>query len=149
MAASRKLPPRAELRRLYVQQNLSLAQIAQRYGTAVVTVRHTLARDARRDGVTWPLKARGAGHWRNRKSAAIHTGRDECRNILVAAEIREAMESFELSQTAFAALAEISQAQVSRILSTSATGYCRRTTAQKVERTVRDLEKRASRRRAA
>ncbi len=140
MPAHRKLPPRAELRRLYVQQNLSFSQIAARYGTAVDTVRHTLERDARSDGIGWPLKARGRGHWLNRKVAAIHAGRDEVRNILVAAEIREALASFKLSQTAFAKRAGISQPQVSRILSASS-GYCRRDTAQRVERAIRELER--------
>lgn len=142
---NRKLPPPATLRRLYVDQNLSLAAIAKEYGVKPVGVRHTLERDARRDGVPWPLKSRGKGpSGRAKKIAAMRVARDEVRSIMVAAEIREAMAKFGLSQTKIAPHLGIGQPLVSQILLSGKDGYCLRTTAQKVERGIRRLEHRAA-----
>lgn len=143
MSYPRKLPDRKMLRRLYVQENRSLGWIAKQYGVRESTARHTLRRDAERDGIGWPLKRGGKQEWLPRKVQAIHRGRDEVRNVLIAAEIREALEAFGLSQTRFARISGVSQSQISRILAAEH-AWARRTTAQKVERAIVGLERRAA-----
>lgn len=50
------LPPAAELRRIYLAGNLSLDQLAKKYGTRRNSVYNKLRRHAQANDLSWPLK---------------------------------------------------------------------------------------------
>lgn len=140
MPAHRKLPPRRELRKLYLDQNMSLQQIADRYGVFDHrTVLRTIKRDAKRDGLTWPLKQGGAGSWARRKSEAIRAGRDEVKTLLVAAEIRESG----LSHSELERRSGVSQTQISAIVK-GEYEWMRRTNAEKIMAAIERHERSAA-----
>lgn len=144
MPAHRRLPPRAELRRLYVGKNMSVQQLADTYGVGYRAVLDTMRRDALLDGVAWPLKGVGTGTHLPRKVVAIRRGRDEVKATLVAMEIRECLQSYGVSQHRLASMVEgLHQGTLSRI-TTGEVEWVRRSTAEAVQRAVTSVETRAA-----
>jgi transposase len=110
-----KLPDWHTLRRLYVQQDLSLTQIGQRYGVPAKTVYNNMSRRAKKHGYPWPLKQPVEG-WQRRQTAKIAQARwDSVSTVLLRAELRECSERFGVTFVELAARAGMSRQQIHAI----------------------------------
>lgn len=138
MPAVRLLPSAERLRKEYAEH--SAAWVSTAYGVHYDTVRSTMRRDARRLGLSWPMKpAAGSPGF----SRAVRKGRDEVRALLVVGEINEALQTYNLGQHDFSRLSGVPQSQLSRLLAGQQT-WVRRKTAARVENAIVRLERRRS-----
>lgn len=107
-----KLPDWHTLRRLYVNQDLSLAEIGARYGVPAKTVYNNMSRRARKHGYPWPLK-QGTPGWQQRQTAKYARDRwDSVSAELLRAELRECSERFGVTFVQIAERAGMSRQQV-------------------------------------
>lgn len=133
------LPGKAELERLYVQERLSFAQIAARYGVQKKTVYNTMKRRAERAGTPWPLKATQPG-WRRRAAQKHSEVRwDGVTAMMVRAEIAHCRETLGVPLKRIIELSGVSQDTVWQI-SCGVRKRISRATAHKIMGAIEQLE---------
>ena len=138
MPAPRKLPTPRRLRQEYLAGG-TLTTLATRYGVTRKGVYDALQRDAKRDGVSWPLK-QGRPGWERRKATAVRTnGQDAVTSVMICAEIHEVRETYRVTVLELADLAGINPSTLWKVIRGDRKFVARRT-ARKIQTAIEKIE---------
>ncbi len=134
-----KLPDKARLERLYVEEGLSFREIGERYGVPAKTVYNCMVRRSRKAGTPWPLK-QGQPGWGRRMGRKRW---DSVTAVMVRAEILLCVERYGVTQLDIDRLAGLNHNACQRITcrGPSASKRISRMTAQKIMGAIEAIEK--------
>lgn len=141
-----KLPDKAELERLYLRENLSFDQLAERFGVRRKTVYNTMKTRREKAGEPWPLKSRRAD-WRARAGRKTSQTRDTVVSTMIRLEILHARDDLGLTGCEIARRAGVSQTAIWDTVS-GRRARLQRATAQAIMAVI-EAEETAQRRREA
>lgn len=131
-----KLPDQATLLSLYLKDDLSFAEIGERYGVAPKTVWSTMRRRQIRAAGQWPLKSRRPNNY-VRVGMKQRKRLDSITAEMVKHEINHAVATLPTQKKIIAELSGVSAFSVGRI----ANGHYERITRTTAERIMRAIEK--------
>lgn len=121
------LPPAPELRRMYMDKDLTFDDIARKYGVRRNTVCNKLRRHAQANGLSWPLK-QARPDWRKRAGRRQGATRwDSVSAQLLRAELRECASTYRVTYGGIAVRAGINPNHVYQITAGLLTRVSRRT----------------------